>query len=53
MQEDALEPLDDSETKAVPLETFPPESVEESYQFLRLQVQWSICIPDKTILHSI
>jgi hypothetical protein len=44
MQEDTLEPLDGSETKVVSLETFHPEVVEESIQFLRLQVRWSSCI---------
>lgn len=39
MQEDALESLRDSETKAIFLETFSSEVVEESIQFLRLQVQ--------------
>lgn len=38
MQEDALESLSDSETKAIFLETFSSEVVEESIQFLRLQV---------------
>jgi hypothetical protein len=39
MQEDALEPSGDSEAKVVSLETFSPEVVEESIQFLRLQVR--------------
>jgi len=39
MQEDALEPLDNSGTSAAPIETFSPEVLEESIQFLRLQAQ--------------
>jgi hypothetical protein len=38
MQEDALEPLDNSGTSTTPIETFSPEVLEESIQFLRLQV---------------
>ena len=44
MQEDTLEPLDGSETRVVTLETFSPEVVEESVQFLRLQVRRYISI---------
>jgi Domain of unknown function (DUF4187) len=47
MQEDALEPLEDSETKPVSIETFSPEVVEESIQFLRLQVRLVHSLSDK------
>ena len=52
MQEDALEPLNGSETKLVTVEAFSPEVVEESIQFLRLQVLFSdytVC----SLLHKI